>query len=158
MLDLQLPTIDTKTNPLTEVLQPAYSELLLTSNKALTNTVMIIWSSPSLAPTVSRRMARCHRPASGDLTFVTQHPNPEGLEVQAATGKVNPNKFPSAPPDVELKLTDAFKKGSSLSLIWFCVPQCCLSAGMLRPCQLGYGQGDLAKGRGRLLPALILCP
>ncbi|KAJ1198716.1 hypothetical protein NDU88_002555 [Pleurodeles waltl] len=119
VLDLKLPTVPVRTNILTEVLQPGVStsELLLPFNEALTDVLLGTWSKPSTEAPVNRTIGRRDRPAPSDPSFLTQHPTPESLVVQASTSR---GAFPSAPPDRESKRLDQLGKkmfsSSSLAL------------------------------------------
>ena len=100
VFDLQLPTQEVKTNVLTEKLQLGQTSLgpLLPFNKALMDPLLGTYAKPCSGSLVNRQIARHHCPALGDPDFLTPHPTPESLVVQALACKVNPNSFTTSPP------------------------------------------------------------
>ncbi|KAJ1213128.1 hypothetical protein NDU88_000767 [Pleurodeles waltl] len=63
VLGLELPTVEVRSNLLTEVLQPGActSEPLLPFNEALTDVLLGTWSRPNTGAPVNRTIARRHR-------------------------------------------------------------------------------------------------
>lgn len=98
ILDLQLPSIEVKLNVLTEVHQPELRSVapLLPFNESLVDILLEAWTKPCAGVPVHRTILQ---PAPGDPAFLTQHPTPESLVVQASATKVNPSTFHGTPPD-----------------------------------------------------------
>ncbi|KAJ1131499.1 hypothetical protein NDU88_009835 [Pleurodeles waltl] len=112
-LDLPLPVAETKQNLLTEVLHPASAaaEPLLPFNDALLDPVLEVWKRPVSSPAVHRAVARRYRAAPTDPGFLSRHPTPESLVVQAScSSKSAPGSFPTVPGDRDSKKLDAQSK------------------------------------------------
>ncbi|KAJ1126443.1 hypothetical protein NDU88_004850 [Pleurodeles waltl] len=78
---------------------------------------------------VSRTVARRYKVASGDSQFLSQHPTPESLVVQAScSAQSAPGSFPATPSDRESKrMEQAAKKGfSSCSMAFKSVNATCV--------------------------------
>ncbi|KAJ1110107.1 hypothetical protein NDU88_007462 [Pleurodeles waltl] len=116
-LDLPLPAAEMKRNLLTEVLHPAsvVAEPLLPFNEALLDPIKDIWRKPVTSTAVNRAVARRYRAAPGDLDFLSKHPTPGSLVVQASCSSQSaPGLFPGTPADRESKKMDqAAKKAFS---------------------------------------------
>ena len=112
VLDLQLPSIEVKANVLTEVLQTgiSHTEPLLPFNEDLTDILLGAWAKPCTSIPLHRAISCRHCPAPCDPVFLTQHPTPESLVIQASTSCVNLGAFPSTPPNKECKRLDTFGK------------------------------------------------
>ena len=97
---------------LTEVLQPSHKgfEPLLPFNDTLSNILLGTWAKPCTGPPVTRPICRRHRQAQGDPEYLTKHPTPESLVVQTPTAHLNPNAFPTSPPDRKSKRLETFGK------------------------------------------------
>ncbi|KAJ1209616.1 hypothetical protein NDU88_004990 [Pleurodeles waltl] len=112
-LDLPLSAAEVKTNLLTKVLHPSTSSAdpLLPFNKALLEPIMDLWRKPVSAPAVNRAVARRHRGAPEDPGFLSPHPTPESLVVQASCStKSAPSSFPVAPSDRKSKRMEQSSK------------------------------------------------
>lgn len=105
LLDLQLPTAEYKPNILTEVLHSpsAVVEPLLPFNDALTEPIMEVWRKPLPSPAVSKVVARRYRTAPRNPAFLSSHPSPESLVVQASCSKQSSGAFPQTPADRDSK-------------------------------------------------------
>ena len=65
---------------------------------------MSVWEKPSTVPAVSRNLARRYKATSGDPAFLTIHPSPESLVVQASCSRrQGSGAFPTTPADRESK-------------------------------------------------------
>ncbi|KAJ1204852.1 hypothetical protein NDU88_000290 [Pleurodeles waltl] len=109
-LDLPLPVVEAKQNLLTEVLHPASAaaEPLLPFNDALLDPVIEVWKRPASSPAVHRAVARRYRAAPTDPGFLSRHPTPESLVVQAScSAKSAPGSFPTVPGDRDSKKLEA---------------------------------------------------
>ncbi|KAJ1210644.1 hypothetical protein NDU88_006006 [Pleurodeles waltl] len=105
-LELPLPMEQVKTNILTEVLHPAtaIAAPLLPFNEALMDPIVEIWKKPFSSSAVSRSVARRYRSVPGDPEFLSKHPSPESLVVQAScSSRSAPGSFPGVPSDRESK-------------------------------------------------------
>ncbi|KAJ1214845.1 hypothetical protein NDU88_002456 [Pleurodeles waltl] len=105
-LDLPLPVVEAKQNLLTEVLHPASAaaEPLLPFNDALLDPVLEVWKKPASSPAAHRAVARRYRTAPTDPGFLSRHPTPESLVVQAScSSKSAPGSFPTVPGDRDSK-------------------------------------------------------
>ncbi|KAJ1152752.1 hypothetical protein NDU88_005527 [Pleurodeles waltl] len=112
-LDLPLPVVEAKQNLLTEVLHPASAaaEPLLPFNDALLDPVLEVWKRPASSPAVHRAVARRYRTAPTDPGFLSRHPTPESLVVQAScSSKSAPGSFPTVPGDRDSKKLEAQSK------------------------------------------------
>ncbi|KAJ1086659.1 hypothetical protein NDU88_006775 [Pleurodeles waltl] len=112
-LDLPLPVVEAKQNLLTEVLHPASAaaEPLLPFNDALLDPVLEVWKKPASSPAVHRAVARRYRTAPTDPGFLSRHPTPESLVVQAScSSKSAPGSFPTVPGDRDSKKLEAQSK------------------------------------------------
>ncbi|KAJ1168845.1 hypothetical protein NDU88_000758 [Pleurodeles waltl] len=112
-LDLPLPVVEAKQNLLTEVLHPASAaaEPLLPFNDALLDPVLEVWKRPASSPAVHRAAARRYRAAPTDPGFLSRHPTPESLVVQAScSSKSAPGSFPTVPGDRDSKKLEAQSK------------------------------------------------
>ncbi|KAJ1158112.1 hypothetical protein NDU88_010806 [Pleurodeles waltl] len=112
-LDLPLPVTEAKQNLLTEVLHPASAsaEPLLPFNEALLEPVLEVWKKPVSSSAVNRSVARRYRAAPADPGFLTRHPTPESLVVQASSSaRSAPGSFPSVPSDRDSKKMDMASK------------------------------------------------
>ncbi|KAJ1116790.1 hypothetical protein NDU88_004996 [Pleurodeles waltl] len=112
-LDLPLPVVEAKQNLLTEVLHPASAaaEPLLPFNDALLDPVLEVWKRPASSPAVHRAVARRYRAAPTDPSFLSRHPTPESLVVQAScSSKSAPGSFPTVPGDRDSKKLEAQSK------------------------------------------------
>ncbi|KAJ1217777.1 hypothetical protein NDU88_005369 [Pleurodeles waltl] len=112
-LDLPLPVVEAKQNLLTEVLHPASAaaEPLLPFNDALLDPVLEVWKKPASSPAVHRAVARRYRTAPTDSGFLSRHPTPESLVVQAScSSKSAPGSFPTVPGDRDSKKLEAQSK------------------------------------------------
>ncbi|KAJ1085596.1 hypothetical protein NDU88_005726 [Pleurodeles waltl] len=112
-LDLPLPVAEAKQNLLTEVLHPASAaaEPLLPFNEALLDPVLEVWKKPVSSSAVHRAVARRYRTAPSDPGFLSRHPTPESLVVQAScSSKSAPGSFPALPGDRDYKKLDAQSK------------------------------------------------
>ncbi|KAJ1095605.1 hypothetical protein NDU88_000764 [Pleurodeles waltl] len=130
-LDLPLPVAETKQNLLTEVLHPASAaaEPLLPFNDALQDPVLEVWKRPVSSPAVHRAVARRYRAAPTDPGFLSRHPTPESLVVQAScSSKSAPGSFPTVPGDRDSKKLDAQSKKifSSCSLAFKATNATCI--------------------------------
>ena len=59
---------------------------------------------------VSRPISHRHHPAPGDPNFLTKHPTPESLVVQASAAKANRSVFPTTLLDRQSKRLETFGK------------------------------------------------
>ncbi|KAJ1176220.1 hypothetical protein NDU88_001503 [Pleurodeles waltl] len=112
-LDLPLPAAEVKRNPLTEVLHPTSVtvEPLLPFNEALLDPIKDIWRKPVSTAAVNRAVARLYRAAPGDPVFLSKHPTPESLGVQAScSSRSSLGSFPGTPADRESKKMDHIVK------------------------------------------------
>ncbi|KAJ1092778.1 hypothetical protein NDU88_005888 [Pleurodeles waltl] len=112
-LDLPLPVAEAKQNLLTEVLHPASAaaEPLLPFNEALLDPVLEVWKKPVSSSAVHRVVARRYRAAPSDPGFLSRHPTPESLVVQAScSSKSAPGSFPTVHGDRDSKKLDAQSK------------------------------------------------
>ncbi|KAJ1112338.1 hypothetical protein NDU88_000606 [Pleurodeles waltl] len=112
-LGLPLPVAEAKQNLLTEVLHPASAaaEPLLPFNEALLDPVLEVWKKPVSSSAVHRAVARRYRTAPSDPGFLSRHPTPESLVVQAScSSKSAPGSFPTVPGDRDSKKLDAQSK------------------------------------------------
>ncbi|KAJ1180645.1 hypothetical protein NDU88_005865 [Pleurodeles waltl] len=112
-LDLPLLVAEAKQNLLTEVLHPASAaaEPLLPFNEALLDPVLEVWKKPVSSSKVHRAVARRYRAAPSDPGFLSRHPTPESLVVQAScSSKSAPGSFPTVPGDRDSKKLDAQSK------------------------------------------------
>ncbi|KAJ1165464.1 hypothetical protein NDU88_005892 [Pleurodeles waltl] len=121
VLDLPLPAVEVKRNLLTEVLHPTSVavEPLLPFNEALLDPIKDIWKKPVSSSAVNRAVARRYRVAPGDPVFLSKHPTPESLVVQAScSSRSSPGSFPGTPADRASKKMDhsAKKAFSSCSM------------------------------------------
>lgn len=87
-------------------------EPLLPFNDALTEPVLEVWRKPLSAPAVSRLVSRRYRSAPGDPAFLSTHPSPESLVVQASCFKQSSGAFPQTPADRDSKKLDQFSSVS----------------------------------------------
>ncbi|KAJ1217530.1 hypothetical protein NDU88_005124 [Pleurodeles waltl] len=112
-LELPLPVTEVKQNLLTEVLHPASTsaEPLLPFNEALLEPVLEVWKKPVFSSAVNRFVARRYRAAPTDPGFLSRHPTPESLVVQASCStRSAPGSFPSVPADRDSKKMDMQSK------------------------------------------------
>ncbi|KAJ1098777.1 hypothetical protein NDU88_003884 [Pleurodeles waltl] len=112
-LELPLPVTEAKQNLLTEVLHPASTSAdpLLPFNEVLLEPVLEVWKKPVSSSAVNRSVARRYRAAPADPGFLTRHPTPESLVVQAScSARSAPGSFPSVPSDRDSKKMDMQSK------------------------------------------------
>ncbi|KAJ1118686.1 hypothetical protein NDU88_006874 [Pleurodeles waltl] len=112
-LELPLPVAEAKQNLLTEVLHPASTaaEPLLPFNEALLDPVLEVWKKPVSSSAVNRAVARRYRAAPSDPGFLSRHPTPESLVVQAScSARSAPGSFPTVPGDRDSKKLDSQSK------------------------------------------------
>ena len=104
LLDLDLPSKEVKSNLLTEVLIPssAKDEPILPFHVAVAEPVLQAWEKPASAAAVNRGLSRRYRVASGDPVFLSSHPTPESLVIQASCSGRGVS-FPTTPTDRESK-------------------------------------------------------
>ncbi|KAJ1202338.1 hypothetical protein NDU88_006138 [Pleurodeles waltl] len=112
-LELPLPVAEAKQNLLTEILHPASTaaEPLLPFNEALLDPVLEVWKKPVSSSAVHRAVARRYRAAPSDPGFLSRHPTPESLVVQAScSSRSAPGSFPTVPGDRDSKKMDSQSK------------------------------------------------
>ena len=104
LLDLQLPTKEIESNLLTEVLMPTSSnaEPLLPFHEAVAEPVISAWEKPATSSAVNKSLARRYWPAPGGPAYLSAHPTPESLVVQASCSSSGMS-FPTTPSDRESK-------------------------------------------------------
>ena len=104
LLDLQLPVKEVNSILLTEVLMhtSTTSEHFLPFHEAVTDPVLQVWEKPASAPAVNRALAKRSCPAPGDPAFLSAHPTPESLVIQASCSAKGVS-FPSTPADRDSK-------------------------------------------------------
>ncbi|XP_069057855.1 glutamine-rich protein 2 [Pleurodeles waltl] len=111
--NLPLPVSEPKPNILTEVLHPAstVAEPLLPFNEALLDPILEIWKKPVSSSAVNRSVACRYQVALADPGFLSRHPTPESLVVQAScSSRTAPGSFPGVPSDRDSKKMDQSSK------------------------------------------------